>query len=101
MKKTRSKKSRDTVPLKGQCHEIFCVWFFHESVPPPHLRVFRLDCFEFFRKFAEIFASQSAPPVSTTPVATSGKIAAGIKDTGGKFATGISDTGGKFLHHFR
>jgi hypothetical protein len=23
MKKTRSKKSRDTVPLKGQCHNIF------------------------------------------------------------------------------
>jgi hypothetical protein len=22
MKRTRSKKSRDTVPLKGQCHEI-------------------------------------------------------------------------------
>ncbi len=36
----------------------------------PHSpRVFRLDRFEFFRKFAEIFASQGAPPVSTTPVA--------------------------------
>jgi hypothetical protein len=36
---------------------------------PTHPRVFHLDRFEFFRKFAEIFASQSAPPVSTTPVA--------------------------------
>jgi hypothetical protein len=39
--------------LKGQCHEIFCFRFFQE----------------FFRKFAEIFASQGVPPVSTTPVA--------------------------------
>ena len=36
--------------LKGQCHEIF-------------------DRFEFFRKFAEIFAAQGSPPVSLTPVA--------------------------------
>ncbi len=36
---------------------------------PPSPRVFHLDRFEFFRKFAEIFASQGAPPVSTTPVA--------------------------------
>ncbi len=28
MKKTRSKKSRDTFPLKGQCHKIFDFWFF-------------------------------------------------------------------------
>ena len=36
---------------------------------PPSPRVFYLDRFKFFRKFAEIFASQGAPPVSTTPVA--------------------------------
>jgi hypothetical protein len=47
---------------------------------PPSSRVFHLDRFEFFRKFVEIFASQGAPPVSTTLV---------------------SDTGGKFFHHFR
>ena len=74
------------------------------------------------RKFAEIFASQGAPPVSTTPVAnlpavsttpvakfatssawvgdTGGKFAAGDNDaggnfTGGKFATGVNDIGGK------
>ncbi len=53
----------------------------------------------FFSKFAEIFAIQDAPPVSTTPVANvdaGGKIATGINDTGGKFATG-----GKFLYQFR
>ena len=81
---------------------------------PPSSRVFHLDRFEFFRKFA----SQGAPPVSTTPVA---KIAAGmpvanlppvsatpvanfstifasVVDTGGKFATGVNDTGGKFIY---
>ncbi len=55
--------------LKGQCHEIFCFWFFFMNQFPPSPRVFRLDRFKFFRKFAEIFASQGAPPVSTTPVA--------------------------------
>ncbi len=73
----------------------------------PHPRVFRLDRFEFFRKFAEIFASQCAPPVSTTPVANLPPasatpaanfytIFASVVDTGGKFATGVNDTGIKF-----
>jgi hypothetical protein len=59
-----------------------------------------------FFKFAEIFASQGAPPVSTTPAAnfatsfpsvvdTGGKFATGVNDTGGKFATGVNETGGK------
>jgi hypothetical protein len=63
--------------------------------------------FEFFRKFAEIFTSQGAPPVSTTPAAnfatssagvvdTGGKFATSVNSTSGKFATGINDTGGKF-----
>jgi hypothetical protein len=43
---------------------------------------------KFYQKFAEIFASEGAPPVSTT-------------HTGGKFATGINDTGGKFCHRYR
>ncbi len=62
----------------------------------PSPRVFHLDHFEFFRKFAEIFASQGAPPVSTTPVANFSTIFASVVDTGGKFATGVYDTGGKF-----
>jgi hypothetical protein len=48
----------------------------------------------------EIFASQGAPPVSTTPVAT--KLAANfatsstsVVDTGDKFTTGFNNTGGK------
>jgi hypothetical protein len=63
---------------------------------PPSPRVFHLDRFEFFRKFAEIFASQGAPPVSATPVANFSTIFASVVDTGGKFATGVNDTGGKF-----
>ncbi len=54
----------------------------------------------------EIFASQGAPPVSSTPVAnfanifasvvdTGGKIATGVNDYSGKFAAGVNDTGGK------
>ena len=73
---------------------------------PPSPRVFSQDRFEFFRKFAEIFASQGAPPVSTTPVANLPPVSAtpaanfytifaSVVDTGGKFAAGVVDTGGK------
>ncbi len=55
--------------LKGQCHESFCFcFFFHESVSPQPQSI-PLGPFRIFKKFAEIFASQGAPPVSTTPVA--------------------------------
>jgi hypothetical protein len=73
---------------------------------PPSPGVSNLDRFDFFRKFAEIFASQGAPPVSTTPVAnlppvsmtpaanfaTSSPCAV---DTGGKCAAGVNDAVGK------
>jgi hypothetical protein len=61
--------------------------------------------FNFFRKFAEMFASQGAPPVSRTPASGCHRyqqhqrywwqnFAAGIVDTGFKFATGgVGDTG--------
>jgi hypothetical protein len=63
---------------------------------PPSPRLFHLDRFKFFQKFAEIFASQGAPPVSTTPAANFSTIFASVVDTGSKFATGVNDTGGKF-----
>ncbi len=91
------------------------VFFMNQFPASP--RVFHLNRFKFFRKFAEIFASQGAPPVSTTPVAnlpkvsatlvansstifaivvdTGGKFATSVNDTGGIFATGVVDTGGK------
>ncbi len=51
--------------LKRQCHKIFCFRFFSwiiiPQAPENNTRVIS----NFFRKFAEIFASQGAPPVST------------------------------------
>jgi hypothetical protein len=84
----------------------FLLLVFFTNQFPPSPRVFHLDRFEFCRKFAEIFASQGAPPVSTTPVANLPHVSATpvanfatifarVVDTGGKFATGINDTGGK------
>jgi hypothetical protein len=61
-----------------------------KSSPPKPLKI-TLDHFKFFRKFAKIFASQGAPPVSTTPVANNQN----FSDCGYfPFATGVNDTGG-------
>jgi hypothetical protein len=49
--------------LKGQCHEIFCFRFFLWITFPQAPENNNLGHFEFFQKFAEIFASQGAPPV--------------------------------------
>ncbi len=66
--------------LKGQCHEIFCFWFFYESVSPQPQSV-PLGPFRIFSKIrGDIRKSRC-----TT----------GVNDTGGKFATGVNDTGGK------
>jgi hypothetical protein len=94
-------------PFKGTVSRDFLLLVFFMNQFPPSPRVFHIDRFEFFRKFAEIFASQGAPPVSTTPVANLppasvtpvanfSTISASVVDTGGKFATGVNDTGGKF-----
>ncbi len=54
--------------LKGQFDEIFASGFFHETFPPaPEYSIKTVS--NFLRKFTEIFASQGAPPVSTTPAA--------------------------------
>ncbi len=103
--------------LKGTVSRDFLLLVFFMNQFPPSSRVFHLDRFKFFRKFAEIFASQGAPPVSTTPVAklppvpttpvanlppvsatpvaNFSTIFASFFDTGGKFAAGVNDTGGK------
>jgi hypothetical protein len=76
----RPKPSHATVPLKGQCHEIFCFWFFYESVSPQPQSI-PLGPFQIFSKIrGDIRKSRC-----TT----------GVNDTGGKFATGVNDTGGK------
>ncbi len=55
--------------LKGQCHEIFCFWFFSWISFPlaPEYSIKTIS--NFFEKLAEIFAIQGSPPVSMTPVA--------------------------------
>ncbi len=98
---------------------LLLVFFMNQFPPSP--RVSHSDRFEFFRKFAEIFASKGAPPVSTTPVANlppvskvhhryqrhrwqichrcqrhRRQICHRYKRHRWQFATGINDTGGKF-----
>jgi hypothetical protein len=66
--------------LKGQCHEIFCFWFFYESVSPQPQSV-PLGPFRIFSKIRGDIRKSTC----TT----------GVNDTGGKFATGVNDTDGK------
>ncbi len=47
--------------LKGQCHEIFCFWFFRESVSPQALFI-PWEQFQIFSKFLGEFAAQGLPP---------------------------------------
>jgi hypothetical protein len=70
-----------TASFKGTVSRDFLLLVFFMNQFPPSPRVFHLDRFEFFRKFAEIFASQGAPPVSTTPAGTNDT---GVVDTVGK-----------------
>ncbi len=61
----------------------FASGFFHESVSTQPQSIPR-DRFEFFWKFAEILASQGAPPVSMIPVANFATSFTSVVDTGGK-----------------
>ncbi len=80
------------VELKGQCHKIFCLWFFHESVSPQPKSI-PLGPFQIFLKIRgrysqvkvlhryqghrrnilspvlPVFFIPVVPPVSMTPVA--------------------------------
>jgi hypothetical protein len=62
---------------------------------PPGPKVFHCGHFEFFRKFAEIFANECLSPVSTTPAINPFHgflVIAGVVDTG-EIITGVNDTG--------
>jgi hypothetical protein len=60
-------QSREDFTLKGQCHQIFHLWFFFfkqlllAPVDKPN------NNFDFFRIFAKIFDFSGASPVSLTP----------------------------------
>ncbi len=104
--------------LKGQCHEIFHLWFFFfkqlllAPVDKPS------NDFNFFRIFAEIFDYFGASAVSTTPAMHALPVSltlvnnflpvsttlvsdtftvlesfTGVNDTGKKFLTGVIDSG--------
>ncbi len=51
------------IVLKGQCHEIFCFWFFSWISFPQASDYTIRAVSNFFRKFAEIFAAQGLPQV--------------------------------------
>jgi hypothetical protein len=66
-------RSAATLPLsgedlKGQCHEIFVFWSFHESVSPTPLSI-PLGPFRIFSKIRGDIRSSNLPPVSLIPVA--------------------------------
>jgi hypothetical protein len=70
--------------LKGQCHEIFDFWFFHESVSPKPVSV-PLGPFRIFLKIRG--------DIRKSRCTTDGKIATGINNT--------SETGGKICSRCR
>jgi hypothetical protein len=65
--------------LKGQCHEIFHFWFFHESVSLKPLSI-PFGPFQIVSKIRGDIRSS--------------RFASGVVDTGGKFSTGVVDTSG-------
>ncbi len=111
-------EKRVNIYLKGQCQEIFYLWFFF-------IKLFLLgrvdkhrNDFDFFRLFAEIFdyfvalpvsttLAKHALPVSLTPLSNSSPVSmtqvcdtfavlqsfTGVNDTGKKLLTGVIDTG--------
>jgi hypothetical protein len=83
LNKTTAKKAWASC-FKGTVSRDFLLLVFFMNQFPPSPRVSHLDRFEFFLKFAEIFASQGAPPVSMTPAANFATSSPCAVDTGGK-----------------
>jgi hypothetical protein len=52
--------------LKGQCREIFCLWFFHRTTSWSQIGMFRND-FKLFLIFVELFVFVVDSPVMNTP----------------------------------
>jgi hypothetical protein len=95
MKKTRSQKSRDTVPLRYLQPDIILI-VFHWC--QRHRGKFAAGVVDTGGNLLPVSLTPVAnlPPVSTTLVKLLAKFAAGVVGTGGKFATGVVDTGGNF-----
>ncbi len=104
--------------LKGQCHEIFCFWFFSRISFPqaPEYTVRTVSSFfENSRRYSQLKADhryqrhrrQILPPVSLVlliPVANLPPVstipAANLPSVSTTPVAGINDTGGKFCHQF-
>jgi hypothetical protein len=69
--------------FKGTVSQYFLLLVFFMNQFPPSPRVSHKGRFKFFQKLAEIFASQGAQPVSTTPVANFTTSFASVADAGG------------------
>jgi hypothetical protein len=83
-------------PFKGTVSRDFLLLVFFMNQFPPSPIVSHQDRFEFFRKFAEIFASKGAPPVSMTPVANLPPVSATPAANFANSFASVVDTGGKF-----
>ncbi len=100
---------------KGQCHEIFDFWFFHESVSskPPSIPIrpeypIRTvsNFFENLRRYSQVKVhhryqrhttlAANLPPVSLTPVANLPPVSTTQAKLVAKFSAGVFDTSGKF-----
>ncbi len=71
--------------LKRQFHEIFCFWFFNESVPPQPQSI-PLRPFQIFFKNSRRYSQF--------------KVHHRYQQQWWQIATGINDVGGKFFHQF-
>jgi hypothetical protein len=91
----RQARTGDTVFVKGTVSRDFLLLVFFMNLFPSSPRVFHLDRFEFFPKFAEIFVSQGAPPVSTTPVANLPPVSTTPASYFSTIFASFVDTGGK------
>ncbi len=86
-----------TTFFMGQCHEIFCFWFFSWisfSLSPEY-------SINTVSNFSKIRGNICKSRCTTGINNTGGKFATGVNDAGNKIAAGINNTGGKFFHQFR
>ncbi len=95
-------KSHSNSFLKGQCHEIFCFWFFSWiSFPPAPEYPIRTvsNFFENSQRYLQVKVhhryQRHRRQICHRYQQHRWQFASGINDTGGKFATDVNDTGGK------
>ncbi len=106
------------MPLKGQCHEIFCFWFFSWiSFPPAPEFPIRIvtNFFENSRRYSQVKVHRRCqrqtvanlplvsmtpaarlPPVSTTPAANLPQVSATPAENFATSLASVVDTGSKF-----